>query len=177
MPSTVAADAMHSVTTGVAMPSLRPLSTLRTRRTRAGRRWSAITAALRAASVGAREAPISPASASGMLGNTSTASTVPATIDSGRPTPSRRPVSGRSRRAAISGTLDASANSSSAEGQFGEDVDRGALDIDRDETPVRVAEQQPCEQEQEWAGDVAAGQALGEDRPPEQDDRDRHQRR
>ena len=49
-----------------------------------------------------------------MAGKRSTASAAPATIDSGRPTPSRRPVSGRSCRAAARGTPDASANSSRA---------------------------------------------------------------
>ena len=50
------------------MPSLSPLSTLSSRRTRAGRRSSPMTDALKAASVGAREAPMSTASATGMLG-------------------------------------------------------------------------------------------------------------
>ena len=113
-PSAVAAAAMQNVTTGVAMPSLRPLSTLRTRRTRAGRRSSPITDALSAASVGARLAAIRPARASGRLGNRTTATAVPARIDSGRPMANKRPVSGRSRRAAAGGTAEASPNSNRA---------------------------------------------------------------
>ena len=112
MPSTVAVAAMQNVTTGVAMPSLRPLSTFSTRRTPIGSRSSAITEALSAASVGARLAAIRPASASGRLGKSTTASAVPATIDSGSPIASSRAVSGRSWRAAANGTVEASANSS-----------------------------------------------------------------
>ena len=105
---------MQNVTTGVAMPSLRPLSTFSTRRTRTGRRSSAITDALSAASVGARLAAISPARASGRLGNRTTATAVPARIDSGSPMASSRAVRGRSRRAAAGGTPEASPNSNRA---------------------------------------------------------------
>ena len=80
----------------------------------AGSRSSAITDALRAASVGARLAVIRPAKASGRLGNTSTAMAVPATIDSGSPIANNRDVKDRSWRAAAGGTPEASANSSAA---------------------------------------------------------------
>ncbi len=96
------------------MPSLSPLSTLSTRRTRVGSRSSAITGALNAASVGARLAAIRPAKAIGRLGKNRIASAVPATMDSGSPIPSKRAVSGRSRRAAVTGTAEASANNNNA---------------------------------------------------------------
>ena len=114
MPSAVAVAAMQNVTTGVAMPSLRPLSTFSTRRTPTGSRSSAITDALSAASVGARLAAIKPARARGKLGNSTTARAVPARIDSGNPIASSRVVSDRSWRAAANGTAEASANSNSA---------------------------------------------------------------
>ena len=53
-PSTVAAAAMRAVTAGVAMPSLRPLSTFSERRMDAGSDSSDTTLALSAASVGAK---------------------------------------------------------------------------------------------------------------------------
>ena len=105
---------MQNVTTGVAIPSLSPLSTLSTLRTPTGSRSSAMTEALNAASVGARLAAIKPASATGKLGNTTIATAMPATIERGSPIPSRREVRGRSCRAAATGTADASANSSKA---------------------------------------------------------------
>ena len=58
-PASAAMPARATITTGVAMPSLRPLSTLSVCRIRFGTRRSDITAEPRAASVGASAAPIS----------------------------------------------------------------------------------------------------------------------
>ena len=62
---------MKSTTNGVAMPSLSPLSTLRMRRIRIGTAGLVTTGSPRAASVGARIAPMSSAVASGSSGKTS----------------------------------------------------------------------------------------------------------
>ena len=95
-PSWLAATASMNVTTGVAMPSLSPLSTLSARRNRSGTRRSLITCALSAASVGARAAPRNPARAHGNESNIRAATMPPRAIDSGRPMPRSRTGSVRS---------------------------------------------------------------------------------
>ena len=69
--SAVTAPAMKRLTNGVAMPSFRPLSTLRTRRTPAGTRSSCMIEAPSAASVGATMAPMAAATQSPRAANRS----------------------------------------------------------------------------------------------------------
>ena len=68
---------MSAVTIGVAMPSLRPLSTLSERRMLSGSDSSETTAALSAASVGASTAPSSAASSHGRSAKSAAASPKP----------------------------------------------------------------------------------------------------
>ena len=77
------------VTIGVAMPSLSPLSTFSVCRIRYGTRWSVITTAPSAASVGPSAAPSSSAY-HGLMPSTPTAASDPATTVSGSPTPNSR---------------------------------------------------------------------------------------
>ena len=89
----VTATASSTVTTGTAIPSLSPLSTLRVWRILTGSRRSLTTACPSAASVGANTAASSAASIMLRPGTTTTASPVPARIVNGRPMPSIRPGS------------------------------------------------------------------------------------
>ena len=86
------------MTTGVAMPSLRPLSTLISRRIREGTAGLVTTGTPSAASVGASAAPISSASHMPSPGNSQAASPQPAAMVSGRPTASRRSTRPASER-------------------------------------------------------------------------------
>ena len=81
--------AKATITTGVAMPSLSPLSTLRVCRIRFGTRRSDITAEPRAASVGASAAPSSRAY-QGLTPSSVTAAKVPRAMVRGSPTASSR---------------------------------------------------------------------------------------
>ena len=81
---------MASMTTGVAIPSLRPLSTVISRRIREGTAGLVTTGMPSAASVGASAAATSSASHTPSPGNSHTASSQPARMVSGRPTPSSR---------------------------------------------------------------------------------------
>src|SRR6476660_2047084 len=110
MPSSAATPAMATNTIGVAIPSFRPLSTFSTRRIRGGTLGSDITDAPSAASVGASAAPTRRAGQRPKPSN-ATAISRPSTIVSGRPTPSSRTYTVRSRRNSRKRTLDASANS------------------------------------------------------------------
>ena len=114
IPSPAAATVRVNTTTGVAMPSLRPLSTLMTRRHRCGTRRSLITGALSAASVGARAAPTKPASAHVRSSRSTAAPTAPSTIESGSPIPSSRAGKARSCRSRATLTCAASENRSRA---------------------------------------------------------------
>src|SRR5580693_3581037 len=109
--SAVAAPAMATKTTGVAIPSLSPLSMLSSRRIRAGTAGFTITPAPRAASVGARAAPTSRASQTFMPLKSASASSIPRPIVSGSPTPSSRRHRPRSARRSANLTRDASENS------------------------------------------------------------------
>ena len=112
--SAVAAPAMATSTSGVAIPSLRPLSTLISRRILAGTAGLTIMPAPRAASVGASAAPMSRASQMSLTPGRMNASSVPRPMASGRPMPSSRRHSPRSARNWCSPTRDASENSTSA---------------------------------------------------------------
>ena len=112
-PSWLAATAMETVTMGVAMPSLRPLSTLSARRSRIGIRSSLMTCKLNAASVGASDAPRNSASPQGRS-KSSPAMTAPSTTLRGKPMPRRRTGRVVSARSLLTLTRAASANSSSA---------------------------------------------------------------
>ena len=101
-------------TTGVVSPSLRPLSTLSTRRTRAGTARLPNTAIPRAASVGASTAARRMQAGQVRSGRSGAATTVPATMVRGRPMNSRRAAKDASARAARASTDEASANSSTA---------------------------------------------------------------
>ena len=159
-PIAVAAAAMANVTTGVATPSFSPLSTLSTRRTRAGSRSSAITVALSAASVGARLAPITNASASGRLGNKMTAAAVPARMDSGSPIPSSREVNGRSCRTAFTGTADTSAKSTNPS-VISARWCTVELSMSTSTIPqFGLARTNPANRKTERPGEVPSGQAL-----------------
>ncbi len=83
--SAVAAAASTMTTTGVANPSLRPLSTLSARRTRSAIRVSEMTVALSDASVAASTAATRMARIHVMWGSTTKPTTVPRAIDTGRP--------------------------------------------------------------------------------------------
>src|SRR5580693_887269 len=109
--SAVAAPAMATKTTGVAIPSLSPLSMLSSRRIRAGTAGFTITPAPRAASVGARAAPTSRASQTFMPLKSASASSIPRPIVSGSPIPSSRRHRPRSARRSANLTRDASENS------------------------------------------------------------------
>ena len=98
----------NNVTNGVAMPSLRPLSTLSARRILAGTTGFDTTARPRAASVGARIEAMRAAAAQRASGNKNFATIVPRMIVSGRPTSRSRvgkcesPFTSRSRTVAAS---------------------------------------------------------------------------
>ena len=81
---------MNTVTKGVTIPSLRPLSTLSARRIRMGTTLFVTTANPSAVSVGARITAINAAAAQGISGNTRWASSAPARMVSGNPTNSSR---------------------------------------------------------------------------------------
>ena len=76
-PSWLAATARATMTTGVTIPSLRPLSTLSDRRRRIGMRVSLITCTLSAASVGASDAPRNSASPHGRSNTIAPPATLP----------------------------------------------------------------------------------------------------
>jgi hypothetical protein len=78
------------MTTGVAIPSFRPLSTVINRRVLDGTAGSLTTGVPSAASVGARAAPTRRASQVPSPGRCQAASAQPASTVSGRPMPSNR---------------------------------------------------------------------------------------
>ncbi len=96
-----AASATSAVTTGRTMPSLSPLSTFSTWRIRFGICRLVATALPRAASVGARIAPIRKPSAIEMSGTSHDAARPPKTIVSGSPMPRSRPGISRNWRRMI----------------------------------------------------------------------------
>ena len=112
--SSLATTATRTVTTGVAMPSLRPLSTFRVVRTRDGTDLLVTTGRLSAASVGARMVATRAASAQVAEGCTRWKATAPRTMVNGRPMASRRSGSPAWRRSCPGPIVDASANSSNA---------------------------------------------------------------
>ncbi len=105
---------MNRVTKGVAIPSLRPLSTLSARRIRVGTDLLVTTANPSAVSVGARIVAINAAAAHGISGNTRWATSAPARIVSGSPTNSSRVGRPASPSTSRSRTVEASENSSRA---------------------------------------------------------------
>ena len=109
--SAAAAPAMATVTTGVAMPSLSPLSTFSTRRTRSGTAGSVITAAPSAASVGASAAPTSSAIQTPMPSNIQHRQQRPGGDGERQPHREQACVQPRSARKSRSRTRAASANS------------------------------------------------------------------
>jgi hypothetical protein len=110
-PRAVALAAMAAMTTGVASPSLSPLSRFSAWRTRLGRVWSARMPALSEASVAAREAAARSAVGHDSPGRSASPTAVPKRMARGSPMRSMRTgqvVSPRSRRTS---TVDASENS------------------------------------------------------------------
>ena len=101
-------------TNGVAMPSLRPLSTLSTRRMRSGTRSSSMMAAPSAASVGATAAPMTAHTHHDSEGKSSFAVTVPRAMVMGNPPRSRREGSSASASRSRSFTRAASPNRTTA---------------------------------------------------------------
>ena len=97
-PSTEAAPAIARTTTGVAIPSLRPLSTVISRRIRDGTALFVTTGTPSAASVGAKAAATSRASQRSSPGRSQTATAHPSRIVRGRPKPSSRTQRPRSYR-------------------------------------------------------------------------------
>ena len=112
--SVVTAPARNRLTNGVAIPSLRPLSTLSSRRIRFGIRASSMMVAPSAASVGATMAPMVAATHSEMPGMIPKAAAVPKPMVRGRPMASRRTGRPRSRRSSWMLTREASVNSTRA---------------------------------------------------------------
>ena len=98
---------------GTQIPSLRPLSTFRPCRIRDGIRSSVTTAWPSAASVQASMIERTSASTRPTPGRTATPRSVPATIVSGRPIPSKRAGTANSRRRAGNEMREASANKTS----------------------------------------------------------------
>ena len=105
---------MKRLTNGVAMPSLRPLSTLRRRRTPEGTRSSHMIDAPKAASVGATMAPMAAATQSPLPPKSSAAVAAPAPIVRGSPMPRKRAGIAASARSARTFTREASAKSTRA---------------------------------------------------------------
>jgi hypothetical protein len=99
------------MTTGVAIPSLRPLSTVMSRRTRDGTVGFVTTGTPNAASVGASAAATSRASHTSSPDTSQRASTHPSTMVSGRPIPSNRTYRPRSCRRSGTRTREASQKS------------------------------------------------------------------
>ena len=112
--SATVAMAMATVTTGAAMPSLSPLSTLRMRWILAGTDGSLMTWWPRSASVGASTAPMISARPIEIPGKRPSASAVPATMDSGRPTARSRRTAGESCSTWRMRSVDAALNRTSA---------------------------------------------------------------
>ncbi len=112
--SVAAAKARNSVTNGVAIPSLSPLSTFSARRIRTGTFGSLKIGRPNAASVGARMAAMSAAKARPSPRSTIRATIVPSRIVSGMPIASSRPGSLASPRTLLKSTVEASANRRSA---------------------------------------------------------------
>ena len=106
-----ATPAIATMTMGVAIPSLRPLSTVRSRRTREGTTVLVTTGTPSAASVGARAAPTKRASQGLNPGKNHAASAQPNTIVRGRAMPSSRAYRPRSRRGSCTGSRAASEKS------------------------------------------------------------------
>ena len=113
-PSWLAATTRVKATMGVTMPSLRPLSTLRARRSRSGIFSSLTTWALRAASVGASVAATKQTRASERSSKHHAATIAPSTSVRGRPIPSSRAGRPMSLRSRNTSTRAASAKSRSA---------------------------------------------------------------
>ena len=86
------------MTTGVTIPSFKPLSTVISRRTLEGTAGFMTTGSPRAASVGARAAATNKVSQMPWLGNSHCASAHPATTVRGSPIPSSRTIRPRSWR-------------------------------------------------------------------------------
>src|ERR1700749_4639617 len=105
-----AAPASATDTNGVAIPSLRPLSTLISRRILAGTSGLAIMPAPSAASVGASAAPTSSASQMPALRSRANASSAPRPIVTGSAAPSSRRYRPESARSSCSQTREASEN-------------------------------------------------------------------
>jgi hypothetical protein len=99
------------MTTGVAIPPFRPLSTVIRRRTRDGTASLVTTGTPRAASVGASAAPTNNASHTPSVGSSHMASPQPARTVRGRPMASSRRTPPRSRRRSWTRTRAASENS------------------------------------------------------------------
>ena len=112
--SVAATPAIATSTTGVAIPSLSPLSTLISRRIRAGTAGLTIMLAPSAASVGASAAPTSNASQISPYPGRASASKVPRPIVSGSPMPSSRTHRPASARRLRRPTREASENSTRA---------------------------------------------------------------
>ena len=109
--SSAATIATNTVTNGVAMPSLRPLSTLSDVRMRSGTRGLVITPRLRAASVGARIVETRNARPQVRPASSQWPSSAPAMIASGRPTESSRTGIEPLRRRVLTPRVEASVNS------------------------------------------------------------------
>ncbi len=167
---------MQNVTTGVAMPSFIPLSTFSTRRTRIGSRSSAITDALKAASVGARLAPIKPARATGRLGNRTTASSGAGEDGQGQPDPEQAGGQAEVMARRREGTLEASANSRSPSVISARwctvELSTSTLTIPQLEFPRR----NPAARKTSGPVRLRRGQPLRQDRPAEDHERQRDQR-
>ena len=169
-PSTVAAAAMSAVTAGVAIPSLRPLSTFSERRMERGSDSSDTTLALSAASVGAKTAPSKAASSHGRSVSSAAASPAPSANVRGSPTASKRVGSPAWRRRSCGSIRAASANRRSAR------VTSASRCTECDSTAISPTAQDPlqrsstCGDEHDRTGHIEPFQAARQHRPREQED-------
>ena len=157
------------------MPSFIPLSMLSTRRTRIGSRSSEITEALKAASVGARLAPIKPASAIGRLGYSTTASAVPAMMESGSADPEQAGGQGQIMTRRGESHLRGVAEQQEPERDLRQVMHRRVFDVDAHDPPARIREEETGRQQHQRARELVRGQPLRQDRPAEDDERNRDQ--
>ncbi len=167
---------MSAVTTGVAIPSLRPLSTFKERRIDCGSDASDTTLALSAASVGASTAPNRAASSHGRSVKSSALSPNPIANVSGRPMARSRV--GRPALCRRSWRLTRERVSEQQQGQrdFRQSVDGTRLDRDVDPGPGSVAQHQAGDNEHDRSGDIESLQPARQQRPADQQCGQRDQR-
>ena len=166
----VAAAAMNAVTAGVAIPSLRPLSTFSERRMERGSDSSDTTLALSAASVGAKTAPSKAASSHGRSVRSIAARPAPSREREGQSDgeqAGRQPsVAAEVLRIDPGGVRE----QEECEGDFGQSVHRVRLDRDLSHRPGSVAEEHTCGDEHDRTGHIEPFQAARQHRPPEEEE-------